>query len=99
MATLNVFRNDAVGLLGRMTLKVDGRTVARLRGGQTASIDLAAGRHEVRAHMSWQASEPVTVHLADGDEVAVEMWTPEFSGTVGNTFWRARRALGLKVGS
>ena len=70
VATIRVRRGtDSAGLFRRMVIEVDGAVVARLRPKGEEIIELAAGRHVVRARMDWTSSAPVEVQLEEGDQV------------------------------
>jgi hypothetical protein len=88
---------DAGGLLRRMTFRIDGRPVARLRRGHSADIELAAGAHVAEASMDWLRSEPVRLNLADGTSVALTGALTEHSATFTGSFLRPRKALELRA--
>ncbi|MBF5028515.1 hypothetical protein IRY44_02070 [Micromonospora sp. ANENR4] len=63
---------DTGGLLRRIAIEIDGKVVARLNRGAVQSVDVTPGRHVVRAHLDWQSSAPVDLHLADTETIALE---------------------------
>ena len=88
---------DAGGVLRRMKIEVDGQIVARLKRGAAQSVDVAPGRHVVRAHLDWQSSAPVEVHLAGTETVALEAAITERSMTFSATFLQPETGLDLRV--
>ncbi|MEV5207819.1 hypothetical protein AB0K35_10130 [Micromonospora sp. NPDC053740] len=88
---------DAGGLLRRIKVEIDGQVVARLKRGAVQSVDVAPGRHVVRAHLDWQSSAPVEVHLAGTETIAVEAAIAERSMTFTATFLRPESGLDLQV--
>ncbi|MBQ1036064.1 hypothetical protein [Micromonospora sp. C81] len=88
---------DASGLLRRIKIEIDGHVVARLKRGAVQSVDVAPGQHVVRAHLDWQSSAPVEVHLADTETIALEAAIAERSMTFTATFLRPESGLDLQV--
>ena len=48
---------------------VDGQEAGRVRNGQSVTIEVAPGAHQVQAAVDWARSPAVPVQLADGQEV------------------------------
>jgi len=48
---------------------LDGREVARLKNGASASPEVAAGQHEIEAKIDWVSSNRVSLDLSDEDAV------------------------------
>ena len=88
---------DASGLLRRIKIEIDGHVVARLKRGALQSVDVAPGRHVVRAHLDWQSSAPVEVHLAGTETIALEAAIAERSMMFTATFLRPESGLDLQV--
>ncbi|WP_250033073.1 hypothetical protein [Paractinoplanes maris] len=89
--------HDVGAIARRMTFRVDGRLVARLRRGATARIEVPAGRHTVQARMDWQRSEPLELDLSDDTLVTLTGALTEHSMTFTGTFRHPRTALELLV--
>jgi hypothetical protein len=61
-----------------VTLNLDGVKQGRVKSGSILTIDAAEGVHQLRAHLQWQASNPLSVVLQDNDdEVSVELTTSQ----------------------
>ena len=88
---------DTGGLLRRIAIEIDGQVVARLKRGAVQSVDVAPGRHVVRAHLDWQSSAPVEVHLAGTETIALEAALAERSMTFTATFLQPGSGLDLQV--
>ncbi|MFE9959263.1 hypothetical protein [Micromonospora sp. NPDC005299] len=88
---------DAGGVLRRMKIEVDGQVVARLKRGAAQSVDVAPGRHVVQAHLDWQSSEPVEVHLVGTETIGLEAAITERSMTFTATFLRPETGLDLRM--
>jgi hypothetical protein len=64
MATLILTRpRQYVDMLRRYTIIVDGHRRATIRRGQTISLDLPPGRHQVVAKIDWCRSNPVEIEV------------------------------------
>ncbi|GAB3189781.1 hypothetical protein FHX75_111487 [Micromonospora palomenae] len=63
-------------LLRRIRVTVDGRRVAGLRPGRSASLTVESGQHVVQASLDWTRSEALTVRVGDGETVALEVSCP-----------------------
>jgi hypothetical protein len=48
---------------------VDGNESADVRNGESTSLELSPGQHEIHAQSDWTASNAVLVTLAEGDAV------------------------------
>lgn len=46
---------------------VDGRKIGQIKAGETKTIDVTPGRHELRLKIDWGASETLQVDLRDDD--------------------------------
>jgi len=79
-------------VLRRYKVEVDGRVVAKVKRGQTASIPLEGGQHTVRALIDWGSSPAVELQLAPGDEAKLTV-TP---GPPIAAFTRPKETLSLK---
>lgn len=95
MAELHLKRGpDSAAALRRVKFRVDGTVVARLRPFESATVEVAPGRHTVRAEMDWisSASLPVTVSADVPTELVASLtWPALFFGA----YLRPRRALKL----
>ncbi|RBY85114.1 hypothetical protein [Blastococcus sp. TF02A-26] len=77
MATLRLSRpRDGGGILRRLRVLVDDREVAALRQGESAAVPLPAGTYTVRGRMDWTRTPPLTIEVADDDEVSVDVALP-----------------------
>lgn len=64
--------------LSSVVLTIDGTKRGRVKSGSSETYDVPPGEHVVRAHLLWQASNPLPVFLAnDHDEVVVELTTSQ----------------------
>lgn len=106
MASITVERVYATSAsLASVKLKVDGRTVGRVKSGSAFVIEVTPGAHELRAHLHGTASNPLPVHLTDdAAEIVVELSTsddPDRPESLG--VWRGlrhpRSAFSLRVKS
>nr|WP_221375040.1 hypothetical protein [Actinoplanes polyasparticus] len=80
-----------------MTFTVDGQTVARLRRGATARIEVPGGSHVVRARMDWLRSVPLEVRVDEAAPVSVTAALTEHSTTFTGTFLRPDTALDIRA--
>jgi hypothetical protein len=76
---------------------IDGERVATVRRGETVQVTVAPGSHRVQVALDWGRSEPLTVQLGAGEELALRCFT---AATPLNALYRAtlgrRRYLGLE---
>lgn len=66
-----------MGALASVTLMLDGVKRGRVKSGATITINTDAGAHVLRAHLWWQASNPLSLVLEDDDVVTVELTTSQ----------------------
>ena len=98
MPMIRLTRDSDVGaVFRRMTFYVDGVPVARLRPGQTALIDLAAGTHMVEARMDWLRSAPRRLDLEAESSVALTGALTDHSATFTSFFVHPRSAIDLRL--
>jgi hypothetical protein len=57
--------DDIAGRFRRITVTLDGSTVARLRRGESTTIEVAPGTHELCGRMDWVRTQP-TILNGDG---------------------------------
>jgi hypothetical protein len=62
---------DTGAFLRRLSFRVDGRRVARVRRGRPARVEVPAGIHVVQARMDWLRSAPLELDLAADATVSV----------------------------
>lgn len=98
MPWLELSRAMDVGAIARrMTFTVDGQSVARLRRGATARVQVAAGPHVVRAHMDWLRSVPLEVSVDENAPISVTAALTEHSMTFTGTFLHPGTALDIQA--
>lgn len=61
-------------------IRVDGVPVGEVAPGSTLDLSLAAGAHEVGAHIDWTGSDPVTADVAPGQAVRLRVEPTGASG-------------------
>ncbi len=82
MATVHIHRAKAKwkDRIRAYKIVVDGDEVAEIRNGESVSLELSPGQHEIHAKIDWTKSNPVVVALSAGHSVHlgvannVNMW-------------------------
>ena len=77
---------------------LDGTEVARIKRGETRTIDATAGHHEVHLTLDWCRSRTLPLDLGAGDELQLRCWPNARPFTV--LYWvTARRSdyIGVEV--
>jgi hypothetical protein len=85
---------DGGGILRRLAVEVDGRRVAALKQQRSIDVELPPGPHTVVGHMDWASSATLSIDLAEGDEVRVEVALP--LSAMWDVILRPRRALSIR---
>ena len=67
-------------------IMVNDHEVARLKRNRHVSVDLPAGRHVITAEIDWCGGNVLTVDLADGDDIEVDV-------TNRHGVWRSQRVI------
>jgi hypothetical protein len=91
-------KHDHVGVFRSYRVVLDGTTVARVKHGKSARIDVAAGHHELHLAIDWTRSPPVELDLREGEEALVRCWARANPFTV--LFWstfQPRRCIGVEL--
>jgi hypothetical protein len=61
-------------------IRVDGVSVGEVRPGQSVDLPLAAGAHQVSAHIDWTGSDPIDVDVWSGQAVRLRVEPTGVSG-------------------
>jgi hypothetical protein len=76
VATLEVNRRSAWGLLRRLRIEVDGSLVLKLPTYATRSVEVEPGFHAVAARMDWAGSPALGVMCGDEEPTRVQVVVP-----------------------
>jgi hypothetical protein len=94
MGTLVVFRPKTTyrDRARRYRILLDGSEVAQLRHGESARLDVEAGRHAVQARIDWATTPELAIEVVEGATVALRC---EPGGSVLSAFVRPKAYLRL----
>jgi hypothetical protein len=79
------------GVFRKMSVLSNGRTVAKLRGGERQVIDIEPGTYTIRARMDWISSREIQVLISDSQVVFLEFSMPLQS--IVRMLYQARSAI------
>ena len=76
-AKISIFRPLAwFGAARALVVHIDGTKVGKVKSNGTESFDVAPGVHHVWVSMDWCQSQPMQVHLREGETLDLEVAKP-----------------------
>jgi hypothetical protein len=78
---------DWFGVARDLLVQVDGVNVGRVKVNSSVELSVSQGEHRISISMDWCKSIPVTVTAMEGEDVTLEVITPDLmSSAIGCIF-------------
>lgn len=97
-SAMSVYRPTAYyGYLSRLSVRLDGARVARIRTGETIEVPVEPGLHRLSVKMEWARSPDLTIEVHDSETVKVEVVMPRGAAGIISATLQPREAFSLRL--